>query len=402
MNNIHFSIETRGGYIYANGKMKVSIRLFIGRTSMRYIIPTAEVRPEYWDKNRLRAKNRTPDYAGINEHIILYEQRAIEIIREYDRHRKILTFDSFRNELYNKGYEADFFEYADKFINLNYASNAGTKKGMKNSISKFKTFTKGSLSFGAMNKQLLDSYRNYCLNELDNQESTTDKSLKNISTIINAALEEGKISENPVLKMKFKTHPGRKDAIPLEAFILLDRYFHTEKLTRAERNGLGAYLFACCCGMRYGDIQKLTFKDFRGRNLIFTENKTGKHRNIEIIAPAFDYIDPKNKISEFHNVFRLSSTSSSPTNRILKEIAEIINERENNTAVPPEIHFHTSRCFFDNELMSLTTAETAAEITGHSIKMVLEHYTKVKPINKEAALQKFEDSVFAHRNKLEA
>jgi hypothetical protein len=52
--------------------------------------------------------------------------------------------------------------------------------------------------------------------------------------------------------------------------------------------------------------------------------------------------------------------------------------------------------------MSLTTAETAAEITGHSIKMVLEHYTKVKPINKEAALQKFEDSVFAHRNKLEA
>ncbi|MCL2312908.1 MAG: Arm DNA-binding domain-containing protein [Firmicutes bacterium] len=106
MNNIHFTIETRGGYIYGNGKMKVSIRLFIGRTSMRYIIPTAEVRPEYWDKNRLRVKNRTPDYAAINEHILLYEQRANEIIREYDRHRKILTFDSFRNELYNKGYEA--------------------------------------------------------------------------------------------------------------------------------------------------------------------------------------------------------------------------------------------------------------------------------------------------------
>jgi hypothetical protein len=47
--------------------------------------------------------------------------------------------------------------------------------------------------------------------------------------------------------------------------------------------------------------------------------------------------------------------------------------------------------------MRVTDAETAAEITGHSIKIVLEHYTKVKPINKAAALQKFENLVFAHR-----
>ena len=397
MQNTRLSISTRGSHVYASGYQKAQLRLLINRQSCYYVIPFAEFLPENWDIKNKCVKKRAPDYANINYQIDFFFSKGKEILRKYSRENKNITFDTFERELYNKGYETDFFEYANDFINLNYANNAGTRKGMKNSISKFKTFTKGNITFGAINKQLLESYRNYCLKDMDNKESTADKSLKNISTIINAAMEEGKISENPILKMKFKTHVGRKNPIPLEAFILLDRYFHTEKLTKAERNGLGAYLFACCCGMRYGDIQKLTFKDFRGRNLIFTENKTGKHRNIEIIAPAFDYIDPKNKISEFHNVFRLSSTSSSPTNRILKEIAEIINERENNTVVPPEIHFHTSRCFFDNELMSLTNAETAAELTGHSIKMVLEHYTKVKPINKEAALQKFEGSVFAHR-----
>jgi hypothetical protein len=285
MNNIHFSIETRGGYVYANGKIKISIRLFIGRFSRRYLIPTAEVRPEYWDKSRLRVKNRTPDYANINKHILLYEQRANEIIRKYDRHRKILTFDLFGSELYNKDYEP----------------------------------------------------------------------------------------ESQMLKMKFEAHLRRKGAMSLEAFILLDRYFHTEDLTKAQRNGLGAYLFACCCGMRYSDIQKITFRNFKGTNLVITGGKTGKSQNIEIIAPAFDYIDKRNKISRYHNVFCLSPTSASPTNKILKEIAKKINEREKNEIVPPDIHFQTSRYFFDNELMKVTDAETAAEITGHSIKNGLIH-----------------------------
>jgi hypothetical protein len=397
MANIHFTIDTRGGYTFSNDKIKVTIRLFIGRISRRYNIPTAELLPENWDKNRLRAKNRTPDYAGINEHIVLYEQRANEIIREYDRQKKVLTFELFNSELYNSGYETDFFGYADEFIKTNYANNAGTRKGMKNSVSKFKTFTKGNVSFGAINKQLLESYRNYCLYDLTNKGSTADKSLKHISTIINAAIEAGKINQNPVLKMKFKTYPGRKDAIELGAFILLDNYFHTENLSRAERNSLGAYLFACCCGIRYGDMQKLTFKDFKGTNLKFTENKTRKIFDNDIIEQAFEYIDKKNKVSEYHNVFRLSPTSSSLTNRILKDLATIINKREKKEIIPPNIHFHTSRCFFDNELMSLTTAETAAELTGHSIKMALAHYAKVKPTNKSAALKKFEDSVFAYR-----
>ena len=217
MANIHFTIDTRGGYKYGNDKIKVSIRLFIGRVSRRYHIPTAELLPENWDKNRLRAKNRTPDYAGINEHIGLYEQRANEIIREYDRQKKVLTFELFQNELYNNGYETDFFEYADAFIKTNYANNAGTRKGMKNSVSKFSTFTKGNVSFGAINKQLLESYRNYCLYDLSNKGSTADKSLKHISTIINSAIEAGKINQNPVSKMKFKTYPGRKDRVPFHA-----------------------------------------------------------------------------------------------------------------------------------------------------------------------------------------
>ena len=403
MKNTKLSISTRGAHVYANGYQKAQLRLSIGRVSNYYIIPFAEFLPENWDEKNKCVKKRTPDYANINYQIDHFFSKGKEILRKYSRDETAnITFDSFESELYNHGHQTNFFEYAENFINTNYANNAGTRKGMKNSVSKFKTFTKGNISFGGINKQLLESYRTYCLNDLSNKTSTADKSLKHISTIINAAIEEGKISKNPILKIKFKTQEGRRDPIPLEAFVLLDKYFHTEKLTKAEINSLGAYLFACCCGVRYGDIQKLTFKDFNGTNLIFTENKTGKHRNIEVIAPAFDYIDKKNKVSEYHNVFRLSQTSSSPTNRILKNLAKVINKRKNKEVIPPGIHFHTSRCFFDNELMSLTTAETAAELTGHSIKMVLAHYTKVKSINKSAALKKFEDSVFAHRNDSES
>lgn len=385
MTNIRLKIETRGNKIFSDGKQRVNIRLYIGYPSTRYLIPGVEFLPEHWDKNSRRIKKKAPHSIGMNQIISKFENKGWNIIHEYINKDKILTFEAFRRELYNEGYNTDFFDYAFNYIES--YSNKGTQKGMKNSMTKFKSFVNRSISFGEITVKLLEDYKHYCKNK-GNNDNTTDKSLKHIKTILNAAITEGFITENPVNKFRFKEHEGRKDGLSSEAFKLLHRYFMTKEMTYKQKEGLRAYLFACCCGLRWSDIRKLKYKDINSNGIHVVEQKTNKTRNAPLISKARDYyMDYNRKLSEEQRIFDLAE-SSSPTNRMLQMIAEEINKKEGAIIIPPTIHFHSSRATFDETILNLTgSAEIAGAMTGHSVKVVLNHYGKINQntINKTIA-----------------
>jgi integrase len=370
------SISTRGLHVYANGFCKVFLRLYIGRKSNYYEIPHVEFLSQNWDKNNKKVKNRTPDYADINLQISHFYNLANGILRRYSRENRNITFDSFEMELYNKGYETDFFDYAKKHI-AKY-DNKSTADKIEDTISKLKQFTKSEiLSFGEIDDKLLLKFKNWCMTVKNNKDITATRGLGIIRTIFNSAIQDGIITDNPVKKIKLDSFEGKRNAITLEAFRYLLQYLKTEKINSTHKNSISAFLFACCCGLRWSDIQKMRFKDLKGNILEVTEKKTKKFRQISIMPDALSLINFLNKKSDEQTIFKLSQTSS-PTNNILKDIAKAINSKEEREVISPAISFHSSRATFASMVENYTDLYTAARLTGNSPKVAANHY-----VNKE-------------------
>jgi len=405
MQKISIKTVIRPDHTKANGKKDIYIRLSIEGKATWVKIYNIEVSEKNWCKMSGTVTQNEPYYYKINAIINECLEKANNIKLNYTKEDKYLTFGSFRNEFYNKGYETDFFVYADEYINKHYASNPGTKKGMKNSMSKFKLFIKSNITFGAINKQLLEDYRKYCLSERENKEITVDKSLKNIGTVINAAIEEGKISENPVEKLKFKSHTGnREESLSKEEFRLLFDYLENNTdLSIKRKETLKAFLFACCTGLRWGDINSLKFENITDNRLTFTEHKTQKKRNEAIMTLALQFINFDKKFSEHQKVFDLPVGQTA--NKQLKIFAKEINEKARNESenkkdfrpiISEKITFHYSRRTLSTLLYNITGSPAiAAEIVGHSVNVALNHYAKIQDTTKIDALTKLENAYFA-------
>ena len=295
--------------------------------------------------------------------------------------------------MYNKGYDTIFSEYAYGFIEKKHSGNAETKKGMKNSISKFINFA-GNASFGAINKQLLEKYRSHCINDLKNKESTADKSLKNVGTIINAAIEEGIITDNPVKKIKFKEHDGKKESLSIDEFRLLLGYFNdNDNLSIKRKETLRAFLFACCTGLRWGDIYSLKFENIKDNRIILTEHKTQKKRDVIVMSSALQFIDFDKKYSEYQNIFDLPAGQT--TNKQLKLFAKEINKKEEQKVISEKITFHYSRRTLSTLLYNTTgSIDLTADIVGNTPEVNKKHYSKILDKKKINVLNELDIEMF--------
>ena len=385
-------ISTRGNYLYSNGYQMAHIRLYIGRKSNFYAIPNTYFKPENWDKNKREVKNKTPDCTNINLYIQDYLLKSRRILQRYDMENRNITFSSFEKELYGKGYDTDFFEYANQFASK--YENGATKDKYLDTISKFKDYNRSeNLSFSEIDETLLRKFKSWCMNERNNKEITADRGLGQIRTIFNAAIKEGLIKENPVRSIKFRSHAGKQNTITAEAVKFLIEYWKKEKLKKSTKNSLSAFLFACCCGLRWSDIQKMKFKDLKGNILEVTERKTKKFRRINIMPSALLFIDFSNKISDEQNIFTLCKTSS-PTNITLKSIANIINEREDKEIVSKTISFHSSRATFEAVAEHHSDLYTSALMTGNSPEIAAKNYVPENREKMQTTLNAIEDAYF--------
>jgi integrase len=262
-------------------------------------------------------------------------------------------------------------------------------------FAKLKEFNKGkTLSFGEISVTLLNNFIKWCMNVKGNREVTAQKAVEVIRTCFNDAINEGIIKDNPVNKIKLKEFEGKRNALTSEAVKYLIQYLHTEKLRSLPKQRLSGFIFACCCGLRWSDIRKMKFKDLQGNKLDVIEVKTKKHRTVTIMQSALDLIDFSKKKNNNDYIFEMGNNSS-PTNDLLKETANKINDREGREIVGKKlviikkgietisnsISFHSSRATFATMAENHTDIFTAARLTGNTPKVAANSY--VPKENKE-------------------
>jgi integrase len=244
---------------------------------------------------------------------------------------------------------------------------------------------------------LVDVDKAYCLGFIDylrseytmpNGEHLSSKScfniLGNFSTAMNVAIQEGYISVNPVTLIpssdKFKPLEHIREYLTIEEVQkLIDTPCEHPEVKQA-------FLFACNCGLRYGDIESLTWNDI---------NKAGKHwtvatkisktqRIVHIPLPlqAIKWMPEKSPNSD--KVFpTLRYDNVQKYIPIWAEKAGITNKT---------VTFYVSRHTYATMLLTLgADLYTVSKLLGHTSIRHTQRYAKIVNKKKDDAISKLDN-----------
>jgi integrase len=251
------------------------------------------------------------------------QNKKTNIIAESIKAKRILELQEDRYDIHT-GFksQASFFEYFKKltqerrYSEGNYGNWTSAQKHLLN-------FAKGKdLSFSEINETFLNSFKKYLLTgnitkgNGNLSKNSASSYLNKIRAALRQAHEENIITDNPAKRVKgIKLIENRREYLMLEELKLLT------KEPCVIPNLKQAFLFSCLTGLRWSDINKLTWKEIifsEAENIYkinFTQKKTKGVEYHPISQQAYDILGKRGdgearvfkglKYSAWHN-FRLA------------------------------------------------------------------------------------------------
>ncbi|MBQ3657795.1 MAG: site-specific integrase [Bacteroidales bacterium] len=314
-----------------------------------------------------------------------------DIIIEYQRKNQILTVNQLEIEL-KRGYVSaknDFYAYCNKEIDSR-CSVAETRKTYFTQITKLQGFKK-ELSFAEIDRRFIEKYFDYCIEVLDNKESTAYKSLSMLKTFVYWAMADELIIENPFKGFKIRKIGGNRQHLTEDELKILDNYFYSGRLTDERTEILGQFLFSCYTGLRFQDIKNLQKDNFyyeiiggeRRKFLKLIQHKTKLEVTIPVLSKADKILDTYINSSNGKYVFKVRSNQL--TNNRLKSIIRA-------AGIDKNISFHCARHTFATLALDRGVSfDVVSKLLGHTNLKTTQIYARVTNENKFFSILKMED-----------
>ena len=201
-------------------------------------------------------------------------------------------------------------------------------------------------------------------------ENTAFEYVQKLKAVINSAISDEIMSNNPFDKIKPENLPKKHETeIP---YLTIDEVKLLENTPFSHIKQ--AFLFSCYTGLRFSDIQGLTWgqlqKDNDGETFIkYTQKKTKKQEYLPIHKKALSLIPDKMDVKDTDKVFCLPGGCY--VNVQLKEWAKLAGLKKRLT-------FHVARHTCATILLSLgAPIESISKVMGHSDIKTTQVYAKV-------------------------
>lgn len=305
------------------------------------------------------------DKSNLIEHYRLKAQKIIHTLRITDQ---LITFDRFSQEFESNFINKDsFYEFVhDQIQLLDGKLTKGTLKNYNDQINKMKEF-KSDLSFSEIDLRFIYRYEQYLINTRKNNKNTVVKSIIFVKQILNKAVSQNFIEENPIQDYKLKRIVGEREFLTVEELGKLEELYNNETLKKNRQNVLKYFLFSCYTGLRYQDVKNLRFKDIKEGSLISIQmGKTKEFVNIPLTKKAKSLVPKKG----FENQTVFNVLTDQPTNRYLKDIIKEVK-------INKKISFHCARHTFATLSKSLgIDYDVISKILGHTDIKTTKIYTK--------------------------
>lgn len=351
-------------YTRLDGSRNVFLRLTIQRR-IKYFPLNVFVNPNHFKKGYVTQVDQ--DHQDKNSLLEFYRLKAKNILFDYRIHDKTLTFERFQNDFFNNSYGSDsFYDFFERQIKLfTDKLSSGSIHNYNIQLRKLKEY-RPELTFNDINLEFITAYEGYLKRHRQNNKNTVIKSISIIKSILNKAVEQGIIKENPIKGYELGRIAGDRQFLSLEELDRLDQLYYKNLLKANKANVLRYFLFCCYTGLRYQDIKKLCFKDIQdGQYLYLRMIKTKEFVRIPLIEKARALLP----VPSFDNQPVFKVQTDQPTNRKLKEIMTA-------AGITKQISFHCARHTFATVSKSLgMDYDVISKILGHTDIKTTKIYT---------------------------
>lgn len=206
-----------------------------------------------------------------------------------------------------------------------------------------------------------------------------------LKKVINEALRDGRLSENPF--KDFRVTPKVRDRAYLD-IQEVGRVKSLQGLSRYDSLIRDAFVFSCLTGLSFSDIKKLKTDALKivgqHRWIIGKREKTGETFMVRLLPEAFEILAQRLDVTS-EPVFPIGSNTY--VNTRIRQIMSMAD-------ISKEITFHCARhTFAVLALNSGMSIEHLSKVLGHKNISTTQIYAKVTPIGLEKEFEKVEKSI---------
>ncbi len=191
----------------------------------------------------------------------------------------------------------DFLAFFHKQVDSKQQTSESNHYIWKTAFSYFEKFTNNYCRFGDVTEKLCIDFKNYLSDKTDLARNSQASYFSKFKSVCRTATENKLFKENPALKVSVSEVEVQKEFLTLEELQQLAvTPFRYESLRRAS-------LFAALTGLRFSDIQKLSWKEIQhskdqGYYIRFQQQKTKNAETLPISDEAFELLGTRGDAGE--------------------------------------------------------------------------------------------------------
>ncbi|MDP9958110.1 site-specific recombinase XerD [Epilithonimonas hungarica] len=344
------------------------------------------VNPKNWDNKNQKSKPPNDDNNFINTELSLIKRKINQAFLLLQVKEEPFDVNDIYNQYAGKTlakeyklieYYQIYLERLKKLIGIEIKQQTWDKFSyIKEDVSEFIKYhyKKSDMKLKDLDFNFISEFEYYSKTELEHKQVTINKALQRLKKVVKQSVINGYLDKNPFEEHKpKKVYPKIIFLTQQELDKLENHTFQSEALTRVK----DCYLFCCYTGLAYKEMFELKKVDLitkpDGINWIYKEReKTERTFSVPLILPkALEIM----KVYSSESEFLLPRVSNQSFNRILKEIASILEISKNLT-------HHTARKTFASTVLlnNDIPIEVISKLLGHSkITTTQEYYAELMP-----------------------
>lgn len=242
-----------------------------------------------WTGKKFNRKH--PDYTALNHAISEQEQKAEEIVQEFQIQGEDFSLKQFEEKFRGKAKKTVTVRnfWKEETENLNRAGRTGTAAVSKDTFNSFFTFEKDKgLLFRDLNPAKLYDYEIF-LRQNGNQDSGIGVKMRAIRSLYNLAIRKGVVDQKfyPFKSYKLSKLRGKsvKKALKKEEIKKIEAI--DPNADPHLRNAKNYFLFSYYTGgMNFYDMMKLKWSNIDGNRIYYVRSKTKGRFSVEILEPV--------------------------------------------------------------------------------------------------------------------
>lgn len=269
------------------------------RDQTRFVSLGEKVLPSRWNKGKGRVRKGHPHATLLNRLIEKKVEEAREEVLRLKLDDTYATAEHLKEMLQPDQQAGDFLAFWQRHLEaLQQKGNVGRYRRLRATCKKVEAFARQKrllpLTFDRLTVRFLNEFETHCIADLKNKQSTVATNLSDIRSLVNKAVDEGRLELSSSPFVRFTIEQGEA---PERTKLSFEEVRSLEALDLEEKSLLAltrdVFLFAFyAAGVRFADVAWMTTgrivagDDREPDRLTYRMGKTGRHHAVKITPPA--------------------------------------------------------------------------------------------------------------------